>query len=575
LLSRELNPVLLRELRARWRKWPTFAIVFGYAILLAVAIGWMTIEATASVETARRGGERTAQMGFKLFEKMSWVQVIGWMILSPVLAAPAIAGEREQGLLDSLYLSGLTPREILRGKMQAVLWFIGLMLLVPLPVIALCFQMGGVSPQEFLLVMALSSTTALTGAAIGLHNSARAPTTGSALRGVFFHIFLWFSSSVFCCCFGFTVSPIYALIVLLNDEFGWGSGTWVLFTVLCQIGLTAYLLNLAQKALLRPLPESLPDIPGAILPNTPSIQVPLHEAISVAVAPMQRAEAVKPEPYGLNYFFSRLQTGNPILQFELNRRLRIRSRVAADLYHGFMVLVIGIVVWLAMVIVLADNGQGSLREVWQATSTFWLTTGVIGAAVMGAMTFARDREQLMLEPLLLSPLTNAGLVAAKLGAIVIVCLCHSLLLFPLLVPCIRSLGDVSSQARGVSLFQAVPTITIITLAITCSALLGMVVSWFCRRTFVATSWALALVLLLAFWHTTLAPPMGRAAQDAFAIWHPYYAVLAFSGIGRHTNVQLLPGLVCIAIWIILTAGLFTVLVWAMRDRGRSRDRMGH
>lgn len=571
LLRFELNPLLLREVRARWRKWPTFAIVFGYAILLAVAIGWMFID-VASGNARDAGSEgRTALLGHQLFEKVSWLQVLGWMVLSPVLAAPAFAGEREQGLLDGLYLSGLTPREILRGKLMSVLWFIGLMLLVPLPVIALCFQMGGVSPQEFFLVALLNATTALVGVAIGLHDSANAPTTGAAMRAIFYHLGLWLGSTIFCC-IGIFVSPIIALSSLLDDGSVVASIGWVVFTMLCQCAMAIYLFDLTKKALLKPLSEGERSNHGYIAPATPAYQVPLKEVAGMVTAPTVWSEPGDIRLYGENFFFSRLRVGNTLMQFELSRRLRIRTSVMADLYNAIVILTLCYTLWIFAVLVLSSNAKTPLLAIWNVGTTIILALGVLGSAVMGSTTFSRDREQHMLEPILLSPLTNASVIRAKLGAILIVCVAHSVVILPAILPCIRSVSNTSSVGAGISLVQATVAALIIMLSITGAALLGMSVSWLCRRTFVATGWTLALVFLMSVWSTLVSPPTGPAAQNAMSHWHPFYALLAVAGTGRPGRVQLLPGVVCIAVLAFVSAVLLVFLFWAMRNRARIRDK---
>ena len=52
-------------------------------------------------------------------------------------------------------MSRLTPLQIVTGKLLSALSFIGLMMVVPLPSIAICFLLGGVSPGEFCLAALL------------------------------------------------------------------------------------------------------------------------------------------------------------------------------------------------------------------------------------------------------------------------------------------------------------------------------------------------------------------------------------------------------------------------------------
>ena len=111
----ELNPVLTREVRARWRNWPAFLVVLAYAALLAVTVGWRyatALNAGAGITVAT-----APHLGRELFITITVVQALGWMLLAPVLTATAIAGERERGTLGNLHLSCLTPQQICTGKL--------------------------------------------------------------------------------------------------------------------------------------------------------------------------------------------------------------------------------------------------------------------------------------------------------------------------------------------------------------------------------------------------------------------------------------------------------------------------
>src|SRR5258708_6259801 len=123
----ELNPILVREVRARWRKWPAFATVAGYALLLALVVGWRYRDAvaTTSYYTTKTG----AALGHDLFITLTFAQVFGWMLIAPVIGASAFLHERETGLLDGLLLSRLNVEDLVRGKVWSLLAFIVLMLL--------------------------------------------------------------------------------------------------------------------------------------------------------------------------------------------------------------------------------------------------------------------------------------------------------------------------------------------------------------------------------------------------------------------------------------------------------------
>ncbi len=190
-----MNPIVTRESRTRWRGARAFLLVLAYAVLLAAATGWRYKDALLGTLRGVAGGadllQRPAALGHELFLALASLQTLGWMLLAPALTATSIAGERERGLLEAMQLSPLSPARIVSGKLLSALSFIALMMPVALPVFAVCFFTGGVSPQEFAEVAALQFGTAATGAAIGIFFSARSRRAQGALAGAFIFIAVW------------------------------------------------------------------------------------------------------------------------------------------------------------------------------------------------------------------------------------------------------------------------------------------------------------------------------------------------------------------------------------------------
>ena len=146
----ELNPIVTREVLARWRHFRSFGLLFAYSALLSAMVGIIYASGSRSETAAHRGHD--------LFVALTIGQVVGWMMLAPGLTATSIAGEREQGLLEAVQLSHLSGIRIAWGKLLSALFLVGLMLLVPLPIIAICFFTGGVSPAEFAIGLTLYSS---------------------------------------------------------------------------------------------------------------------------------------------------------------------------------------------------------------------------------------------------------------------------------------------------------------------------------------------------------------------------------------------------------------------------------
>ncbi|MEK7270587.1 MAG: ABC transporter permease subunit, partial [Planctomycetota bacterium] len=85
--------------------------------------------------------------GRPMFEFLGWLQMAGAWLFLPAMAGATIAAERERGMLDLLLLTGLSPREIVLQKFAGVLVPTGTLLLLSLPLLAIAYAYGGLSPD--------------------------------------------------------------------------------------------------------------------------------------------------------------------------------------------------------------------------------------------------------------------------------------------------------------------------------------------------------------------------------------------------------------------------------------------
>jgi ABC-type transport system involved in multi-copper enzyme maturation permease subunit len=140
LALRSPNPLLLRDLRASarlgFKPWVLLVLIVVSTMFMTVA---GSLGATATMP---------AQVGEGLFH-VYFTCMIGLVTLvAPATAAGAIAMEREGKTWEALLLTGLTPRQITRGKFLAALSDVGIYVVALAPVGALCFVFGGVGAFE-------------------------------------------------------------------------------------------------------------------------------------------------------------------------------------------------------------------------------------------------------------------------------------------------------------------------------------------------------------------------------------------------------------------------------------------
>jgi ABC-type transport system involved in multi-copper enzyme maturation permease subunit len=515
---REWNPILVRETRARFRHWGAFALLLGYAALLATTMGLNYADAASHALSLKNPLYRMPAVGHELFLTLTWMQALAWVLIAPAITASSIAREREDGLLESVLLSPLAPRQILMGKLLSALSFVALLILASLPVQAICFLMGGISPGDFLSALALHAVTAITGAAIGLACSAWSRRANIALRTAYILVVGWLVGSVIC--LGLSAGPLIAgskasLIRIglqhLALLFGWtnpivaaasivepsarsigalatgplANAPW-LISMLFQALLCALLLALSTAALRRPF-EARDET------KLSRLQKPL--ALSAAAStPESGHDAEWIEIPGA----SQLAFSNPVLQREARGKFRMKAPpLWALLAEGLLALAVAYLYLWTLKTALFD--RAARETIWWVIAFVALFVIALAAAVMGASAFTREREGRTWDALRLSLLAPGEIIGAKLGAILLAFAVYSVPVWPLLLPCISPPFSSRSGAvnnHGVSLLQALASLGIVAATAFACALWGMWWSWRCKRTVTAVGWTLGSLFFL-------------------------------------------------------------------------------
>lgn len=171
--SGEPNPLLIRELRQAMRlprlPWQIAAVV------ALIGLGMLSI---GSLE-GKQG--RPAQLGVALFQGFISILLAYVSLMGPATAAGAIASEREGKTLEPLLLTGLSPRDIARGKFLAAFGTIALQVLALFPLAAIPFLFGGVTAAELIVAVVYVLIIAAVSVAFGLAVASRTQTLRAAL----------------------------------------------------------------------------------------------------------------------------------------------------------------------------------------------------------------------------------------------------------------------------------------------------------------------------------------------------------------------------------------------------------
>ncbi len=167
------NAVFQRELKLGLRSQKAFLaqVVFVTCLALVVLLAWPKGERVSIQEELSR----------TLFKTLAASMFTLITLLSPVFVAASLTSEKEAGTLEMLLVSPIPPGEIASGKQFASVLYLLLLVVTGLPVLGLCYFLGGVGGPEVLgLALQLIGYTILLGG-IGLFASYVCARTHGAL----------------------------------------------------------------------------------------------------------------------------------------------------------------------------------------------------------------------------------------------------------------------------------------------------------------------------------------------------------------------------------------------------------
>ena len=164
MLQKLYNPVLLKELKLRFRFFKSITgLLFYLAALLVFVGGFLIIVTEFSNQRYLRPDE-----SFILFIMLAMLQMALVLFITPGLTAGAISSEREKQTLNMLLMTTQSSAQIVIGKMTSSIAYLGLLLMAGLPIYSVVFLFGGVSPWQLLTVFFFYFVTMIAIASIGL-----------------------------------------------------------------------------------------------------------------------------------------------------------------------------------------------------------------------------------------------------------------------------------------------------------------------------------------------------------------------------------------------------------------------
>ncbi|GAC1472195.1 MAG: ABC transporter permease [Isosphaeraceae bacterium] len=153
------NPVLMRELLVNLRSPRSFLLQFLYVIFLGSMVFFYW---PSGVDSGRQVSSGVARRLFDLFFLGQFFLIA---LVAPTFAAGSITGEKERKTYEMLLASPLKPSKILVGKLFSSLTYLVILIISSLPLMILCFLLGGILLSEitraYLILILVAGTFGL------------------------------------------------------------------------------------------------------------------------------------------------------------------------------------------------------------------------------------------------------------------------------------------------------------------------------------------------------------------------------------------------------------------------------
>ncbi|RKJ60525.1 ABC transporter permease, partial [Butyricicoccus sp. 1XD8-22] len=164
MMQRFSNPVLIKELKLRFRNFKSFSGLMFYLILLFIFVGGFLSIFTQFTGT----GFFKPDESFMMFTVVSILQMALAMFITPGVTAGAISSEREKQTLNILLTTTQSSTQIIIGKLLSSIAFLILLLVAGLPLYSIVFLFGGVSPTQLISIFLFYLLTIVAIGSIGI-----------------------------------------------------------------------------------------------------------------------------------------------------------------------------------------------------------------------------------------------------------------------------------------------------------------------------------------------------------------------------------------------------------------------
>lgn len=446
------NPVLARELLVNLRSPRAFILQFIYVIFLGLMVyaAW-----PAGAEGARQVSAGAATRLFDLFFLGQFFLVA---LVAPTFASGSITGEKERKTYEMLLASPLDPGRILVGKLLSSLTYLVILILSSLPLMILCFLLGGILLSEIARAYMLLILAAGTFGLLSIACSSYFLRTSSALVVSYLVIL---PLAVACVWMTRTDNTVFRDFVSVSVLPPWCLATWTVLVIVIN------------RRLLRP-----PDV-GSEGKDVVDEEQEMKYAIGVVIdrdlfpdklfAPAKRLDLM---PDGTN----------PVLDKEL--RSEIFSQGTLMLRVVIQVSMLLSIPLMAVLLFLKPENAGYYVS-------YVLTFNMLVGPVFSSGSITQERERQTLALLLTTLLTPGKIIIAKLAAALRVSTVLTLLLCEQLLLAYGLIDELRDRFWTLFIFLAIILMTCLA-----TSTIGLMCSSLSRRTSVAMVMTYLVLLML-------------------------------------------------------------------------------
>lgn len=162
-----INPIVKKDLQVSSRSMRLAWGLFGYEAILAIAFLLAMLVIQDESRSLYSNGNIYNAMVY-LFPVIAIAQICIIALITPIITASSISGEKERQTFDVMLTTAMSPLAIVFGKVTSAVIRIMFYVLGSLPIMALSFVVGGLSWGTLLLYLATVLLLAVFSGSIGI-----------------------------------------------------------------------------------------------------------------------------------------------------------------------------------------------------------------------------------------------------------------------------------------------------------------------------------------------------------------------------------------------------------------------